>query len=256
MVKYCVKKWDENKNNLKDYIKSHLEELDECEYIDLVELIVKIILGDEWGDTNKIVEIDNGDYQGTLLFTIPRSSYQPSAEEYLMTYVEYGSCSGCDTLLSIQADVNDEQKITDYMTLCRDIVMNTIKPYNHGWRHKEEFEIINEAEKEKSAGSKTTPQEAIIRIKEHKRIHFEKEKGKCPLITEALDIAIRALEKQIAKEPKIIKTKEDLKIGASIWRSGVNVYKCPECGAFINCSNNYCGKCGKKIKWRKAKGTD
>lgn len=45
-----------------------------------------------------------------------------------------------------------------------------------------------------------TPQEAIRRIKEHTEIHFKKEKGICPLITEALNMAINALEKQIASE--------------------------------------------------------
>ena len=42
-----------------------------------------------------------------------------------------------------------------------------------------------------------TPQEAIERIKEHTEIHFKKEKGRCPLITEALNMAVNALEKQI-----------------------------------------------------------
>ena len=71
------------------------------------------------------------------------------------------------------------------------------------------------------------------------------------LIDQACEEAVYVLSKQIPMKPIELKNDKDLKIGASIWRAGVPVYKCPECGAFISRSNDYCGKCGKKIKWRK-----
>lgn len=43
--------------------------------------------------------------------------------------------------------------------------------------------------------------EAIERIKEHKQIHFAKEYPRAIKITEALDMAVEALEKQVELEP-------------------------------------------------------
>ena len=78
---------------------------------------------------------------------IPTKTYQPDESEYLLTFVDYGSCSGCDTLQSIQ--YWKEGKLTDYqvkdfMVLCKDLVCNIIKPYNAGWRRDEKYEAIAE----------------------------------------------------------------------------------------------------------------
>lgn len=47
-------------------------------------------------DPERIHQIDDGDYQGTLVFVIGAQGYQPST--YWATSVGYGSCSGCDAL--------------------------------------------------------------------------------------------------------------------------------------------------------------
>lgn len=137
MIKEVVKLWYENKEDLKEALKYDTR-LNECDYLYLVKKVVRHILGDEW-DEKKITQIDNGDYQGTLLFVIPRETYQPSEYEYLITYVNYGSCSGCDTLLAIQ-DWNDEppteRQLEDYMTLCLHLCQNMKKPYK-GWIDKD-----------------------------------------------------------------------------------------------------------------------
>lgn len=144
MLKYCLRKWDENKKKLEEeLLKDPL--LNECEYKHIVEKVVEIILNTNeeylW-NTEGITEIDDGDYQGTLLFLIPRKTYQPLEYEYLMTYVGYGSCSGCDTLQAIQdygeSPISEDQ-LKDFMALCKDIITNMIKPYNCGWRNEEEF---------------------------------------------------------------------------------------------------------------------
>ena len=151
MIKYCLEKWDKNKSALRRALLND-KKLPTCEYKHLVELAVMHILNDsrenddydcEW-DVSKITEIDNGGYQGTLLYLIPSTSYQPSEYEYLMAYVGYGSCSGCDTLQRIQRFGDDEPTpIKDYMTLCLDIVSTIIKPYNTGWRGGDsEFEAV------------------------------------------------------------------------------------------------------------------
>ena len=157
MIKYCIEKWDKNKDLLRSALDNNKllnrvlnrnddDPLEYLEYKDLVKLTVMFILNDEneWS-VNKIKEIDDGDYQGILLYLIPEDTYQPDSSEYLMTFVEYGSCSGCDTLLGIQCflDVRSRDKsIDDLMNLCKDLICNMIKPYNTGWRHDEKFDTI------------------------------------------------------------------------------------------------------------------
>lgn len=152
MLKYCRDKWYENKDKLEAAIMRDTT-LNSCEYSYLVRLIVKYILNpsteNDWAkfDADAITVIDNGDYQGTVLFMIPRKTYQPSESDYLLTYSYYGSCSGCDTLMSIQ-DWEDrpptETQVKDYMTLCKDLVCNIVKPFNSGWREDEKFIAIAE----------------------------------------------------------------------------------------------------------------
>ena len=157
MIKYCIEKWDKNKDLLRSALnnnellnhvlnKNDDDPLEYLKYKDLVKLTVMFILNDEneW-DVNKITEIDDGDYQGTLLYLIPEDTYQPDSSEYLMTFVEYGSCSGCDTLQGIQCFLGTKgrnESINDLMSLCKDLICNMIKPYNTGWRYDERFSMI------------------------------------------------------------------------------------------------------------------
>lgn len=150
MLKYCLDKWNKNNKLLKEKLERDCK-LNRCDYSYLVELVVDYILNpseDElnvrWDSTN-ITVVDNGEYQGTQLFLIPARTYQPSEYEYLMTYVGYGSCSGCDTLQAIQG-WSDEPltpiQVKDFMALCKDLVTSIIKPYNCGWRNEECFEEV------------------------------------------------------------------------------------------------------------------
>ena len=167
MLKFCVDKWNQNKDKLRKRIETDNTILN-CEYIHLVKLVVEeifndgiaresdtFLFSDKVWDGDKITVIDNGDYQGTLLFAIPKACYQPGAYEYLMTYVGYGSCSGCDTLLAIQDGYWGEdwcnngnnalpikEQVDDFMALCLHIVENTVKPYNCGWREEDEFNEV------------------------------------------------------------------------------------------------------------------
>ena len=150
MLKYCLRKWDANKDNLEKQLRTDTS-LNSCDYVDLVKLLVTHVLnqGENDGliwDAENITVVDNGDYQGTQLFLIPLRTYQPSEHEYLMTYVGYGSCSGCDTLQAIQdwgKKTLSENQIKDFMTLCKDLLTNIIKPYNYGWRFKDGFEPLD-----------------------------------------------------------------------------------------------------------------
>ena len=151
MLKYCRDKWNENKDKLEKALRE-ANNLNECEYKELVAMIVEYILNpgkDDYNtyDPERITVIDNGDYQGTQLFMIPMDTYQPEEYEYLLTYAGYGSCSGCDTLLSIQdwgeGKLTDSQ-VKDFMKLCKDLVCNIVKPYNGGWREDDKFTEVSE----------------------------------------------------------------------------------------------------------------
>ena len=72
-------------------------------------------------DPKRIHDIDDGDYQGTLLFVIAAAGYRPS--NYWATKVSYGSCSSCDTLDSIRDDSpSGSARVDAYMTLCLHMV--------------------------------------------------------------------------------------------------------------------------------------
>ena len=148
MLKILIEKWELNKHLLeKELCKQNLRDLD---YKDIVKITFGSIYNtneNEKVDIENITEIDNGAYQGTLLYLMPFATYQPLEYEYLMTYVNYGSCSGCDTLQAIQSELPykgqpTEANIKDFMALCKDIITNTIKPYNCGWREDNRFANI------------------------------------------------------------------------------------------------------------------
>ena len=153
MLKIIVSQWDKNKYELRSIL-SKRKDLNDLEYKDLVKLTFEAIFNNGLNecendllDLDRIHEIDDGDYQGTLLFLIPFKAYQPCEYEYLMTYVGYGSCSGCDALRAIQGCYEGSpsvRMVDDFMNLCKDILTNTIKPYNGGWRHTDAFEHIEE----------------------------------------------------------------------------------------------------------------
>jgi hypothetical protein len=100
-------------------------------YEEIVKAVVRVLADDgeyETPDPERIHSIDDGDYQGTLVFVIAGSGCQPSAYWYVK--VSYGSCSGCDTLEAIHS-WNDEpptkEQLDDYMTLALHIVQGIKK---------------------------------------------------------------------------------------------------------------------------------
>jgi hypothetical protein len=79
-------------------------------------------------DPNRVHEIDDGDYQGTLVYIIASKGYQPS--NYWSVKVSYGSCSGCDTLqriLDYGREPLNEDQLDGLMTLALHIVQG-IRP--------------------------------------------------------------------------------------------------------------------------------
>ena len=159
MIKYCLQQWEKNKGRLENAIRTDATiNNEEREYDYLVKLVVEYILNEEgneegdadvW-DSERIYKVDDGKWRGTQLFLIPKDTYVPAEHEYLMTYADYGSCTGCDTLLYIrhgycnEGKFPTEQQVKDYMTLCRDLISHMIVPYNFGWRYEERFDMMED----------------------------------------------------------------------------------------------------------------
>lgn len=130
MIQKYVDKFQENKDRLSKYLKA----TPQSEYDTYKALLIKTIelclqedddLSWESLDTKRITEVDDGDYQGTLLYLIPHNTYQPAEYDYVTTYVDYGSCSGCDTLLGISNyswDLPTDNQVNLYLTLCLHMV--------------------------------------------------------------------------------------------------------------------------------------
>lgn len=134
MIQSIIEKWESNKQNLEDRFRLYNKDSG-LSYKTIVKLIFENIINtsdDDWDnyDISKMTVIDDGDYQGTQIFIIPKNTYQPSIEDYLVTNTYYGSCSGCDTLEAILSDSDWENEskhfkdsqVTDLMTLSLHLV--------------------------------------------------------------------------------------------------------------------------------------
>lgn len=89
----------------------------------VVEMLASQIDEYEAPDPSRIHEIDDGDYQGTLVYVIGCGGYQPS--RYWYVKVSYGSCSGCDTLQAISeysSEAPNKEQVDQYMTLALHII--------------------------------------------------------------------------------------------------------------------------------------
>lgn len=116
----------ENKDKLEEYFRTTKQD-EYGNYEDLVKLLFDIVINPSIEsdyyrfDTENILVIDDGDYQGTQVFILHRDQYQPSVEDYVYTNTYYGSCSYCDTLLGISGcsdELPSESQVNDYMDLC------------------------------------------------------------------------------------------------------------------------------------------
>lgn len=119
MDKRIVLAWEKNKSEIRRWLTNNHP----VDYAQLVKVVVEHVGGSVGMDHKRIHEIDDGDYQGTLVFVIAEKGYQPSRYWYVM--VDYGSCSGCDTLESIRryGDAPPTgRQVDDYMTLALHVV--------------------------------------------------------------------------------------------------------------------------------------
>lgn len=98
----------------KDLLRQKFKEKWPDSYIDVVRATMQVIHDSiesnrgstlDIPDPERVAEVDFGEYQGTLVYIIGETYYQPST--HWVVSVGYGSCSGCDTLedLRDRADV-------------------------------------------------------------------------------------------------------------------------------------------------------
>lgn len=131
MIEKFVKRWEEKKHLLQEKYRKERPD----SYRDVVRNVVEILHDEnEYGciDPNRIHEIDDGNYQGTLVFVIASSDYQP--DDYWYVRVYYGSCSGCDTLERLRGWDDDisEEETKGYMTLSLHVVQRLKKMDDEG----------------------------------------------------------------------------------------------------------------------------
>ncbi|HSE44242.1 MAG TPA: hypothetical protein VLA89_02825 [Gemmatimonadales bacterium] len=133
MIQTFVDRWEQNKHIAEDEFRREAPQ----SYTAVVKAAVLAIKGDAYDEHNldpeRIHVIDDGHYQGTLLFVIGAEGYQPST--YHAVAVSYGSCSGCDTLEAIRGYSDEpatDDQIAQYMTLAMHIVqgMRQISGYD------------------------------------------------------------------------------------------------------------------------------
>lgn len=127
MIIELIEKWNKNKNKLEKYFE-RTEQNKYSEYADIFKTLFDYVINDE--DEYEINgKIDDGSYQGTMLFIFHnKSKLYITERDYIVTYVDYGLCSVCDTLQSIQESNYNEkptkEQVEDYITLCLHLLQN------------------------------------------------------------------------------------------------------------------------------------
>ena len=129
MIQEIIKRWEENKYKLEEYFSTTKQEKF-ASYEAIVQQIFELVINSdedsyERFNVNKMTVIDDGYYQGTQIFIIPRDTYQPNIDDYLITHTYYGSCSGCDVLEGIRnysSGLPTEQQVKEYMILALHLV--------------------------------------------------------------------------------------------------------------------------------------
>lgn len=118
MDKKLIAKFDEKRDELKARFKS----THPAGYDAIFTALCEVLTSDGWDgdypDPARITVIDHGEYQGTRVFVVGATGYQPSV--YWMSMVSYGSCSGCDTFESTREYGDDpptDEQADAYFTM-------------------------------------------------------------------------------------------------------------------------------------------
>lgn len=127
VIEEFVRRWEARKSE----VRAAFEASHPSDYIDIVRHVVSILTTDGYSgspDPKRLHEINDGDYQGTLVYVIAETGYQPNTYWYVR--VCYGSCSGCDTLEAIRgycSELPSKEQVDQYMTLALHILQGLKK---------------------------------------------------------------------------------------------------------------------------------
>lgn len=105
-------------NDKRDVLLKQFSEKEPDSYEDIFIQTIKMMFDNnsyDVPDYERITVIDHGDYQGTQLFIVGASGYQPS--KYWVSKVYYGSCSGCDTFQAYSDYDNPEESALHMVTM-------------------------------------------------------------------------------------------------------------------------------------------
>lgn len=135
MLKYCVDQWEKNKENLRQVFE--VSDIG-SDYEDFARLVIENIFP-EW-ENYELKATYLGDYTGDVVFFINSDSGDyGSRHSIFLSYLGYGSCSVCDSLLA--AD-ESEERVHDLMMLALSFIQEMSHPYPDGWNKK--YDIVAE----------------------------------------------------------------------------------------------------------------
>ena len=134
MLKYCVDQWEKNKNILRTVF----EKVDiYSDYEEFARIIIENIFL-EWKNYNVTI-IKQGDYTGDVIFFISADT-EGSKNDIFLSYLRYGSCSVCDTLMSA---AESEERVEDFMRVALHFIQNMIRPFKN-YCYEDEYDIVAE----------------------------------------------------------------------------------------------------------------
>lgn len=124
MLKYCVDQWEKNKENLR----SAFENCDiYSDYDAFARLVIENIFP-KWKNYKLNIQY-YAEYQGEVVFFIHSDTW--NKEELFLSYLSYGSCSGCDALKA--ATEISETRVNDMMVIALSFIQNMTHPYSNGY---------------------------------------------------------------------------------------------------------------------------
>ncbi len=121
MLKYCVDQWEKNKENL-------LEAFENYDIYSNYEVFARLVIENifpEW-DNYDVIIMKQGDYTGDVIFFISANT-EGSKNDIFLSYLHYGSCSVCDTLMRA---AESEERVEDQMRIALHFIQNMKHPFS------------------------------------------------------------------------------------------------------------------------------
>ena len=146
MIEHFVNQWYENRQELESFLEKEYDQSEDKRYWGvgyryLFRKVFELVVtqpreirdrhDQRWNnyswDWSRFRTIDDGEYQGEIVFIMVPNVYQPSLDkDYYFTSVVYGSCSHCDTMQHVQEVVETkEEKIQALMLAALHMVQAT-----------------------------------------------------------------------------------------------------------------------------------